>query len=207
MLPVRHVLHDQVPVRAAASLERRFSAFDAAGEGGQVQARAGRRFRDKLLSSTDAVGKLASIPVVVQVVNAVEQDAGRAQARWRACSGVHKERVLPEYASATFRTPRAAEGRFPGRGRQAHAGQGRDLFAPATSTTTSPASATTCSTILAAQRDSGGARREGGLLRHAQARAGRSRAVARAEGRQHSAARAAGAGRLRAYSRRCLPAR
>jgi glycerol-3-phosphate dehydrogenase subunit C len=30
----------------------------------------GARFRDKLLSSTDAMGKLASIPVVVQAVNA-----------------------------------------------------------------------------------------------------------------------------------------
>src|SRR3977135_3627096 len=31
------------------------------------------RFRDKLLTSTDAVGKLASIPVVGQVVNAVNK--------------------------------------------------------------------------------------------------------------------------------------
>src|SRR5512134_2354927 len=31
------------------------------------------RFRDKLLSSTDALGKLASIPVVVQMVNAVNK--------------------------------------------------------------------------------------------------------------------------------------
>ena len=31
------------------------------------------RFRDKLLTSTDALGKLASIPVVVQVVNAANK--------------------------------------------------------------------------------------------------------------------------------------
>ena len=31
------------------------------------------RFRDKLLSSTDAVGKLASIPVVAQTVNAINK--------------------------------------------------------------------------------------------------------------------------------------
>ena len=33
VLSVRRLLHDEVPVRAAASLERRFSAPDAAGEG------------------------------------------------------------------------------------------------------------------------------------------------------------------------------
>ena len=38
VLPVRHVLHDQVPVRAAASVERRLPAPDAAREGGRVQA-------------------------------------------------------------------------------------------------------------------------------------------------------------------------
>src|SRR2546425_228785 len=39
VLPVRHVLHDEVPVRAAASLERRLPAPDAAREGDQVPQR------------------------------------------------------------------------------------------------------------------------------------------------------------------------
>ena len=35
MLPVRHVLHDEVSVRAAAPVERRLPASDAAGQGGE----------------------------------------------------------------------------------------------------------------------------------------------------------------------------
>ena len=37
------------------------------------------RFRDRLLSSTDAIGKLAAIPVVAQVVNAVNRNSARAR--------------------------------------------------------------------------------------------------------------------------------
>ena len=59
-------------------------------------------FRDKLLSSTDAVGKLASIPVVVQMVNAVNK-APVARKAMQSVLGIHKERRLPEYQSATFR--------------------------------------------------------------------------------------------------------
>ena len=39
----------------------------------------GASFRDKLLSSTDALGKLAAIPVVAQTVNAVNANAPRAR--------------------------------------------------------------------------------------------------------------------------------
>src|ERR1051325_8942927 len=62
----------------------------------------GATFRDKLLSSTDALGKLATIPVVVQLVNAANK-APRARAVIDKVLGVHKDRVLPEYASAKFR--------------------------------------------------------------------------------------------------------
>ena len=37
VLPLRPVLHDQVPLRSAAPLERRLPAPDAAGQGGEVQ--------------------------------------------------------------------------------------------------------------------------------------------------------------------------
>ena len=60
------------------------------------------KLRDKLLSSTDAVGKLASIPVVVQMVNAVNKAPAARQAM-QSVLGIHKERRLPEYQSATFR--------------------------------------------------------------------------------------------------------
>jgi glycerol-3-phosphate dehydrogenase subunit C len=63
----------------------------------------GVKFRDKLLSSTDAVGKLATIPVVVQLVNAVNK-SGPARGLMHKALGVHKDRVLPEYAGARFRS-------------------------------------------------------------------------------------------------------
>src|SRR5215510_13284531 len=59
--------------------------------------------RDKLLSSTDALGKLASIPVVVQMVNTANRTpvARKVVESWL---GIDKERVLPEYTSAKFRS-------------------------------------------------------------------------------------------------------
>jgi Fe-S oxidoreductase len=62
----------------------------------------GAKFRDKLLSSTDALGKLATIPVVVQVVNAVNKTPATRKLM-ESVLGIHHERVLPEYDSATFR--------------------------------------------------------------------------------------------------------
>jgi glycerol-3-phosphate dehydrogenase subunit C len=64
-------------------------------------------FRDKLLSSTDALGKLATIPVVVQTVNALNKSEA-ARGVMDAVLKIHKDRILPEYAPATFR-PNAAE--------------------------------------------------------------------------------------------------
>jgi len=60
-------------------------------------------FRDKLLSSTDAMGKLASIPVVVQMVNSLNKNP-TARAIMDNALGIHKDRVLPEYDSAKFRS-------------------------------------------------------------------------------------------------------
>jgi glycerol-3-phosphate dehydrogenase subunit C len=72
----------------------------------------GATFRDKLLSSTDAMGKLATIPVVVQAVNAVNRN-GLARGLMQQALGVHKDRVLPEYATAPFRDNARIEGAFP----------------------------------------------------------------------------------------------
>ncbi len=63
----------------------------------------GASFRDRLLSSTDALGKLATIPVVVHAVNAVNKN-GAARSLMQQTLGVHKDRVLPDYASAKFRS-------------------------------------------------------------------------------------------------------
>ncbi|MDH3286707.1 MAG: heterodisulfide reductase-related iron-sulfur binding cluster [Betaproteobacteria bacterium] len=63
----------------------------------------GASFRDRLLSSTDALGKLATIPVVVHAVNTVNK-TGAARSLMQQALGVHKDRVLPDYASAKFRS-------------------------------------------------------------------------------------------------------
>jgi len=104
--------------------------------------RGGATFRDKLLSSTDAMGKLASIPVVVQVVNASLKNKP-IRKLVESVLRIHSDRVLPEYDSAKFRStakPRndfavKPGGKTPARWRSTQ---------PAMSTTTSPASATIC---------------------------------------------------------------
>ena len=60
------------------------------------------RFRDKLLTSTDAVGSFAGIPVVVQAVNAANKTRVFRKAL-DAVLGVHPDALLPEYHSHTFR--------------------------------------------------------------------------------------------------------
>lgn len=69
-------------------------------------------FRDKLLSSTDMVGKLASIPVVVQAVNAVNKNSTTRKIM-DSVLGVHQDRQLPEYTSAKFRNNAKPNDTFP----------------------------------------------------------------------------------------------
>jgi Fe-S oxidoreductase len=62
----------------------------------------GMRWRDKVLSSTDMVGNIAGIPVVAEVVNAVNRSAvGRKVLD--AVLGVHLEAPVPVYHSNTLR--------------------------------------------------------------------------------------------------------
>ncbi len=56
----------------------------------------GASLRDKVLSSTDVVGSLAGIPVVAQVVNAVNGNA-TARKAMAATLGVHADAKLPPY--------------------------------------------------------------------------------------------------------------
>ncbi|MGE5667737.1 MAG: heterodisulfide reductase-related iron-sulfur binding cluster [Betaproteobacteria bacterium] len=72
----------------------------------------GARLRDRLLSSTDALGKLATIPVVVQTVNLLNRN-GAARALMEKTLGVAKERELPPYAARTFRPNAARAKDFP----------------------------------------------------------------------------------------------
>ncbi len=59
--------------------------------------------RDKLLTTTDAIGKLAAIPVVAQTVNALNRN-GAARSAMQSALGVHKDRELPPYAPRKFRS-------------------------------------------------------------------------------------------------------
>ncbi|MDQ5849309.1 MAG: heterodisulfide reductase-related iron-sulfur binding cluster [Pseudomonadota bacterium] len=70
------------------------------------------RLRDSLLSSTDALGKLAAIPVVAQTVNFVNRNSV-ARSAMHSVLGVHKDRELPPYASTKFRSSALEPKSFP----------------------------------------------------------------------------------------------
>ena len=62
----------------------------------------GLSFRNRVLAATDAVGNLAGIPVVAEIVNAVNRSsAGRALLE--KTLGVHREAPLPTFHSKTAR--------------------------------------------------------------------------------------------------------
>lgn len=60
------------------------------------------KLRDRILTSTDTVGKLAGIPIVVQAVNAANRTPVFRKALDKVL-GVHPDAILPEYHSRTFR--------------------------------------------------------------------------------------------------------
>lgn len=62
----------------------------------------GASLRDKVLTSTDTVGKLAGIPVVAQVVNATNRSGIGRRAVERVL-GVHRNAPLPEFHSSPAR--------------------------------------------------------------------------------------------------------
>lgn len=62
----------------------------------------GAPFRDRLLANTDTVGKLATIPVVVQMTNTLTKMPA-ARKLMESTLGVHAERKLPDYATQKFR--------------------------------------------------------------------------------------------------------
>jgi Fe-S oxidoreductase len=63
----------------------------------------GAKLRDKVLTSTDAVGSFAGIPVVAQVVNAVNK-VGPARKALEAVAGIHHDAWLPEFDSRPLRS-------------------------------------------------------------------------------------------------------
>jgi glycerol-3-phosphate dehydrogenase subunit C len=77
-----------------------------------IKSRRGIKFRDRLLSSTDALGKLAAIPVVAQTVNILNKNK-LARTAMQGVLGVHKDRELPPYAARKFRSTAATASSFP----------------------------------------------------------------------------------------------
>jgi glycerol-3-phosphate dehydrogenase subunit C len=61
------------------------------------------KLRDRILTSTDTVGSLAGIPVVAQVVNAVNK-IGVARKGLEAVAGIHADAWLPEFHSNPLRS-------------------------------------------------------------------------------------------------------
>ena len=61
------------------------------------------RLRDKILTSTDAVGSLAGIPVIAGIVNAANK-AKPTRKMLASVLGVHPDARLPEYHSKTLRS-------------------------------------------------------------------------------------------------------
>mgnify|MGYP003406764555 FL=1 len=61
------------------------------------------KLRDKVLTSTDAVGRLAGIPVIAQTVNAVNK-IGPARKALQAVVGIHAGAWLPEFSSRPLRS-------------------------------------------------------------------------------------------------------
>ncbi len=84
------------------------------------------KLRDRLITSTDAVGKLATLPVAVEVVNATNASKPMRGAM-QSVLGVHAEAKLPPYARPPLRSrladrrgaARAGEPAGPTRGRVA----------------------------------------------------------------------------------------
>jgi Fe-S oxidoreductase len=59
------------------------------------------KLRDKIITSTDTIGKLASIPIVVNVVNAVNRNE-HTRALLESALQIHADARLPEYHSDTL---------------------------------------------------------------------------------------------------------
>jgi glycerol-3-phosphate dehydrogenase subunit C len=62
----------------------------------------GATFRDKVLTSTDAVGKMSTIPVVNKVVNTMNDNASFRKLLQNQL-GVHEQAIVPKYYSPTMR--------------------------------------------------------------------------------------------------------
>jgi Fe-S oxidoreductase len=72
------------------------------------------KFRDSQLAATDRNGKLATIPIVVQAVNAAGKSKS-LRALGEKVMGVHRDAWVPEYTSKKLRSHLAKSAEFPER--------------------------------------------------------------------------------------------
>ena len=142
----------------------------------------GPSFRDRTLSDTDLVGKIAGIPVVAEIVNAVNQDRpGRARC-WKRRLGVARDAPLPKYHSRTARshlwslgTTAESDTVDGARSRPTAQTTGKvALFTTCYGNRNEPELAEDLAAVFEHNGIAGDADRAGALLRHAEAREWRS---------------------------------
>ena len=127
VLPVRPLLHDQVPVRSAASVERRLPAPDAARQGDPVRQGRGRHGREA--ARLDRRPRPARRHPDRRRRRSMPRTGPSRCARCcEAALDVHPDAWLPPLATRRFRGSVREEGaRRPRRRRRAEPGQGRAL--------------------------------------------------------------------------------
>ena len=195
VLPVRRLLHDEVPVRAAAPVEPRLPAPDAAREGGEVPA--GRRALPRPAAHQHRPpGQARDDPRRRADGQQGQHDAGRRARRWTRCSASPPSRGCRRTTRKRFRKTAKPSVAWPVRDGERTPGKVA-IFSTCYVNYNEPGIGHDLRQDPRAQRDPVPDRREGGLLRHAQARARRPRVGRAAEERQHPGARRARARRLR----------
>ncbi len=146
----------------------------------------GARFRDRMLTSTDRMGRLASIPVVVKMVNAVNANPAARKAMEKVL-GVASQARLPAYDSAHFRDTAERSLAWPLRNGERTPGKVAIFATCYVNYNDGRASGMTWCACSCATRCVPVARE--GPAAHAEARARRPRVGRAAEGHRHPAAR------------------
>ncbi len=118
------------------------------------------------------MGKLASIPVVVQTVNAANKTPA-ARKLMDSMLGIHAERKLPEYDSHKFRPNARVNSSYEVRDGARAPGKVA-IYATCYINYNEPGIGHDLLKVLGSQRDSGASGGKRGLLRHAEAGTGRS---------------------------------
>ena len=173
VLPVRHLLHDEVSVRSAASVERRLPARDAARKGRQVpegRLHAARSRADEHRCRRQARDDSRRREGGEQG----ERVAAASQGRWKRCWASPRRRGCRRMPSTRFRSSAPASLTWPVRDGERTPGKVA-IFATCYINYNEPGIGHDLLKLLAPHPGSVHARRKRSVLRHAEARARRSR--------------------------------